>query len=124
MKSIQHNLKMKSLIVLGIIAVAALFVLFPELSFAGVVKSGFENKMSALQSKFTGVILPIMSVFGLVYAGILAATGNEGAKGKITFCIIGSMIGFLAPYIIGWIQRIGQTIAIFEPIQIYQPLLF
>lgn len=88
------------------IAVIAILVFTPELSFASVVKSGFENKMSALQSKFTGVILPIMSVFGLVYAGILAATGNEGAKGKITFCLIGSVVGFLAPYIIGWIQGV------------------
>lgn len=90
----------------GFLALSALVILFPEITYAAVVKSGFENKMSALQSKFTGVILPIMSVFGLVYAGILAATGNEGAKGKITFCIIGSITGFLAPYIIGWIQGV------------------
>ncbi len=96
----------KKTVFLVYITILALIVFSPEFSFASIVKSGFENKMSALQSKFTGVILPIMSVFGLVYAGILAATGNEGAKGKITFCLIGSVVGFLAPYIIGWIQGV------------------
>ena len=102
----RHEKTLKALFFIYIITIVWVCALFPELSFAGVVKSGFENKMSALQSKFTGVILPIMSVFGLVYAAILAATGNEGAKGKITFCIIGSITVFLAPYIIGCIQGV------------------
>lgn len=103
---VEFILNHKKTVLLFYIATLALIIFSPELGFASIVKSGFENKMSALQSKFTGVILPIMSVFGLVYAGILAATGNEGAKGKITFCLIGSVVGFLAPYIIGWIQGV------------------
>lgn len=78
----------------------------PELVLAGVVKSGFENKMANLQSKFSSFVLPVMSVLGLVIAAILAATGNEGAKSKIWFCLIGSGVGFLAPYIIGWLQGV------------------
>ena len=89
---------------LGFFAVVS--IIYPEIVFAGVVKSGFENKMANLQNKFSTFILPVMSVLGLVMAAILAATGNEGAKSKIWFCLIGSGVGFLAPYIIGWIQGI------------------
>ncbi|MBF0361155.1 MAG: hypothetical protein HQK49_09095 [Oligoflexia bacterium] len=65
---------------------------------------GFEAKVKGLQDKFLNVILPIMAVFGLGYAGILAATGNESAKGKIVLCLIGSAVAFLAPYIIAFVQ--------------------
>lgn len=87
------------------VLVGVCFVL-PEFADAAVVKSGFENKMANLQQKFSSFILPVMSVLGLVMAAILAAMGNEGAKSKIYFCLVGSGVGFLAPYIIGWIQGI------------------
>jgi hypothetical protein len=93
------------LVILGVAYCVAL-VVWPELATASVVKSGFENKMTALQHKFSTFILPVMSVLGLVMAAILAATGNENAKSKIMFCLMGSGVGFLAPYIIGWIQGI------------------
>ncbi len=96
--------KYESLILFGVLMVVV-FVM-PELAEAGVVKSGFENKMENLQQKFSTFILPVMSVLGLVIAAILAATGNENAKSKIWFCLIGSGIGFLAPYIIGWLQGV------------------
>ena len=84
-----------------------LFLALAEPALAGPIgKAGFESKMGQLQDKFIGVILPIMSIFGLVTAGILAAIGNESAKGKIVFCVVGSVVGFLAPYIIGWIQAV------------------
>ena len=96
--------KSQAYLLLGLFA--AVCIICPEVVFAGVVKSGFENKMANLQNKFSTFILPVMSVLGLVIAAILAATGNEGAKSKIWFCLIGSGIGFLAPYIIGWMQGI------------------
>jgi hypothetical protein len=85
---------------------ALVCLLCPEIVLASVVKSGFENRMINLQNKFSTFILPVMSVLGLVVAAILAATGNESAKSKIWFCLIGSGVGFLAPYIIGWMQGI------------------
>lgn len=105
----KYTCRINTGLIIRLLVVLSLFViliLISESSFSYVVRSGFERKMSHLQSKFTGVILPIMSVFGLAYAGILAAIGNEAAKSKITFCIIGSIVGFLSPYIIGWIQGI------------------
>ena len=62
---------------------------------------GFESRMENLQSKFINVVLPLMSIFGLVYAAIIAASGNEGAKGRITVVVIGSIIGFLAHTLLG-----------------------
>ena len=96
--------KYESLILFGVLMVV--LCVMPELAEAAVVKSGFENKMANLQQKFSTFILPVMSVLGLVIAAILAATGNKNAKSKIWFCIIGSGIGFLAPYIIGWLQGV------------------
>ncbi len=93
----------QNLILFGVFT--AFLIVCPELLEAAVVKSGFENKMANLQQQFSSFLLPVMSVLGLVIAGILAATGNEGAKSKIWFCLIGSGVGFLAPYIIGWLQR-------------------
>lgn len=82
------------------------FLLFPEGVNALILKSGFESKMSHLQRNLSSFVLPVMSVLGLIMAAILAAIGNESAKSKIWLCLIGSGIGFLAPYIIGWLQRI------------------
>ncbi len=82
-------------------------VLAPEFAFADFgIGGGFESRMEALQSKFINVVLPLMSIMGLIYAGILAASGNEAAKGKIVIIIIGCIVGFLAPHLIGWIKGI------------------
>jgi hypothetical protein len=79
----------------------------PTPSYAdGFGGSGFESRMENIQNKFINVVLPLMSILGLVYAGVLAASGNEAAKGKIMVIIIGSIVGFLAPHIIGWIKGI------------------
>jgi len=98
-----NKMQMLLIIAFGLFVLLAL----TDPALAGPIgKSGFEGKMSLLQDKFIGVILPLMSIFGLVTAGILAAIGNESAKGKIVFCVVGSAVGFLAPYIIGWIQAL------------------
>ncbi|MBF0363678.1 MAG: hypothetical protein HQK49_21850 [Oligoflexia bacterium] len=96
--------------ILYIIAIVALvFVINSDVFALTVGGGGFESKVKSLQDKFLNVILPIMAVFGLGYAGILAATGNEGAKGKIVLCLIGSAVAFLAPYIVAFVQSaVGQ----------------
>ncbi|MBF0300533.1 MAG: hypothetical protein HQK51_17590 [Oligoflexia bacterium] len=102
------NLKLKTFlyIALGMVLFA---VINSDLLAITIGGSGFETKVKGLQDKFLNVILPIMAVFGLGYAGVLAATGNEGAKGKIVLCLIGSAVAFLAPYIIAFVQSaIGQ----------------
>ncbi|MBF0362742.1 MAG: hypothetical protein HQK49_17115 [Oligoflexia bacterium] len=104
---------MKNLNIKTFLYIALVIILFTvinsDLLAITIGGSGFENKIKSLQDKFLNVILPIMAVFGLGYAGVLAATGNEGAKGKIVLCLIGSAVAFLAPYIIAFVQSaVGQ----------------
>ena len=85
----------------GLIGVMALF---PESAFAQVMGGGFESKMQGLTTTLITVILPLVSVLGLVYAVILALTGDGAAKGRIIMVIVCSIVGFMAPHIIGWFQ--------------------
>lgn len=85
------------------IAVVAVMAFMPDVAHAQFA-GGFESKMQGLTTKLITVILPLVSVLGLVYAVILALTGDGSAKGRIIMVIVCSIIGFLAPHIIGWFQ--------------------
>lgn len=78
----------------------------PEVGDAAIVGGQFETKVGNLQDKLINTVLPLMSIFGLVLAGIYAAIGKEDAKNKIVVILAGSTIGFLAPHIIGWLKGI------------------
>lgn len=94
----------ESLMTLGLmIAVVAVMAFMPDVAHAQFA-GGFESKMQGLTTKLITVILPLVSVLGLVYAVILALTGDGSAKGRIIMVIVCSIIGFLAPHIIGWFQ--------------------
>jgi type IV secretory pathway VirB2 component (pilin) len=82
----------------------AVMVFFPDSVFAQVMGGGFETKMHGLTTKLITVVLPLVSVLGLVYAVIMALTGDGGAKGRIIMVIGCSIVGFLAPHIISWFQ--------------------
>ncbi len=79
----------------------ALFAFYPELSFA---QSGFESKVDSLTDKLIAVVLPAVSILGLIYAAILAASGDAAAKGRMILVIGASIVGFLAPVIIDWFK--------------------
>ncbi len=81
-----------------------MLLLLPETSFAQWAGGGLEAKMQGLTSKLVGVVLPLMSILGLVYAVLLALTGDAGAKSRITMVIVCSVVGFLAPHIINWFK--------------------
>ncbi|MGE4107369.1 MAG: TrbC/VirB2 family protein [Bacteriovoracia bacterium] len=66
---------------------------------------GFESKMQNLTGQLINTVLPLMSILGLVYAAILALSGDAAAKAKIITVIAVSVVGFLAPAIIQWLQR-------------------
>ncbi len=92
--------------VLGVLA--AIIMLFPELSFAQFGGSGFEDKIRSINSSLITRILPLLSVLGLIYASVLAINGDEGAKGKIMMVLIASVVGFLAPTIIEWLKGLAM----------------
>jgi len=88
-----------------IMGIALFFTFFPEFAFAqGWGASGFESKLNNLTSSLINVVLPAVSILGLVYAAILATTGDTGAKQRMVMIIIASIIGFLAPIIINWFK--------------------
>lgn len=80
-----------------------LFVADPAFaqSFGG---SGFESRIQGFTNNLMSVILPAVAILGLLYAAMLAASGDEGAKKRMILVVIASVIGFLAPLIIRWFQ--------------------
>jgi len=87
-----------------LVGIVSILILVPDLAHAQYGGMGFESKMQGLTTKLISVVLPLVSVLGLVYAVLLALTGDGAAKGRIIMVIVCSVIGFLAPHIIGWFQ--------------------
>lgn len=85
------------------LAVATFIMLVPEISFANY-GGDFQGRMSGLTSNLVNVLLPAISILGLVYAAILAAMGDESSKSRMVLVVIASVVGFLAPLFIRWIQ--------------------
>lgn len=75
--------------------------MIPELVMA---QSGFENKIGGLTDKLITVVLPAVSILGLVYAALLAASGDAGARSRMGLVIFACIVGFLAPTLIGWFR--------------------
>lgn len=89
-------------LVLGMIG---LVLLSPDFAFANF--GGFESRVNGLTGSIIKVVLPALAILGLIYASILAVTGDGSAKGRIVMVITCSVIGFLAPLIIKWLQSVS-----------------
>ena len=76
-------------------------VLFPAIGLCSV-----ESSLSAIQSKLIGTILPLVSVLGLVWAGLSFAIGNQNARSHLILAVFGAIIGFGAPSIIALIRSV------------------
>ncbi len=66
--------------------------------------SNFEGRIRSFTDSLMSVILPAVAILGLLYAAMLAMSGDEGAKRRMVLVVIASVVGFLAPPIIGWFQ--------------------
>lgn len=81
-------------------AFATLFIaLHPDLAFAD-----FEGSLRNVKSQLTNVVLPLLSVIGLLIAAFSYLTGNINAKQHITYALIGAGVGFGAQAIIDFIS--------------------
>ena len=92
------------------LAIVGCLFLFPDGAFAqvgGIGGGDLSNRISGLTNKVMTVILPAISVLGLLYGAILAATGDQSAKARMVLIVIASVVGFLAPVIIRWLQSIS-----------------
>lgn len=83
------------------ISVSLMITLFPLFGFCSV-----ESSLAAVQSKLIGTILPLVSIIGLVFAGLSFVAGSQNARSHLTLAIIGAAIGFGAPSIVSWIQSL------------------
>ncbi len=73
--------------------------LLPTVGFCSV-----ESTLSAIQSKLTSTILPLVAILGLVFAAFSFITGNENARSHLKLAIFGVIIGFSAPSIIAFLR--------------------
>lgn len=64
----------------------------------------FEARTQALTTNLITTVLPLLSTLGLLYAAILALTGDGGAKARMITVVVCSIIGFLAPHFIEWLK--------------------
>jgi len=86
-----------------IIMASLISVLFcPEETFAQA--ASFDRKVDSLTSMIVSKILPTVAVFGLVYAAILAAAGDESSKRRMVLVMVASIVGILAKFIIPMFQ--------------------
>ena len=70
----------------------------------GLAYASLESSLIGIKSRLTGVILPLVSVIGLVVATFSFITGNPNAKQHIIYALVGSTIGFGAQSIIDFIS--------------------
>ena len=74
-------------------------ILLPELGFCSV-----ESSLAAVQMKVVSVILPLVAVLGLMFAGLSFVTGSPNARSHLVLAIIGACVGFGAQSIVSLIQ--------------------
>ena len=72
-----------------------------------LAQASVEGSLMGIQTKLTRVILPVLSVIGIAFAGLSFITGHENAKKHIIYAIIGTAIGFGAQSIA---DLISQTV--------------
>lgn len=99
--------KNQALMLFGLVAVVLVTMFAPELSFAQYGGGDFQTKIGGVTKGLVNVLLPAVCVLGLVYAAILAATGDAEAKSRMVLIAVASIVGFLAPMIIRWLQMIS-----------------
>ena len=68
--------------------------------------ASIESSMEALQTKLLGTILPLMSILGLLFAGLAYLAGSPNARGYLWAAIIGAGVGFGAESIVGFIRGV------------------
>jgi type IV secretory pathway VirB2 component (pilin) len=79
--------------------VAATLLFMPDLAHASL-----ESSLDGIKYKLTGIILPTLSVIGIVFAALSFFTGNPNAKQHIMYAILGCVFGFGAQALVDFIQ--------------------
>ncbi len=97
------------LIWLAMIGFGIFMALAPEMAFAQFGGGGdLESKVHGVTNGLITFLLPAASIIGLVYAAILASTGDASARQRMVLVAVTSIIGMLAPLIIRWLQGMAM----------------
>ena len=96
----QKSFFLKAVLMLALVP----FCLEAQQFFSG---GAFESKLGNLRDSLIGVVLPLVSTIGLVYAVILCVTGSGEGRGKVVGVVVMSVVGFMARYIIEFFQGIA-----------------
>ncbi len=79
-----------------------LFAIIPQIVLA---QSGnFDSKVNSITNMILTKIFPPVAILGLIYAAILAATGDENSKRRMVLVVIAVIVGFLAKFVIPMLQ--------------------
>lgn len=71
----------------------------------GLAFASLEGAMYSLRTQLTTVFLPVLSLVGIVLAGISLAMGHHNAKNHIIMAVMGTIVGFGADGIIDFVRR-------------------
>jgi len=86
-----------------ILLLVAGVLLVPEIGYGSV-----ESTLTNIQTKLITVILPLVAILGLVFAGLSFVLGSPGARQHLVLAVLGAVIGFGAPSIVTFIRGLVQ----------------
>lgn len=78
---------------------AVLLVAHPNVAYAD-----FEGSLRNVKSELSVVVLPLLSVIGLLIASFSYMTGHPDAKRHVTYALIGAALGFGSQAVIDFIS--------------------
>ncbi len=81
----------------------AFLVLITALFIADPAYASLDSSLLGLKTKLTSIVLPTLSVIGMIFAAISFFTGNPQSKQHIIYAILGCVFGFGAQSIVDFI---------------------
>lgn len=81
-----------------------LFIVALSLTLSDPAYADLEGSIRNIKSQLSGVVLPLLSVIGLLFASFSYMTGNPNSRQHVLYALIGAGLGFGAQSIIDFIS--------------------
>lgn len=95
----RSNPKQNAFAILSILIPTLVIAFFPDIAFAD-----FRGSLENIRSQLSNVVLPLLSVIGLLVASFSYMTGHPDSKRHVTYALIGAALGFGSQVIIDFIS--------------------